>query len=69
MTSKSLALLLTDLGVVKTHSRPHVSDDNPFSKAHFKTSSLGSRERLLERSGIDPIIPTGEGESMNHHFR
>ena len=37
MTSKSLALLLADLGVVKTHSRPHVSDDNPFSEAHFKT--------------------------------
>jgi putative transposase len=37
MTSKSLALLLGDLGVVKTHSRPHVSDDNPFSEAHFKT--------------------------------
>lgn len=37
MTSKSLALLLADLGVVRTHSRPHVSDDNPFSEAHFKT--------------------------------
>ena len=37
MTSKSLALLLADLGVIKTHSRPHVSDDNPFSEAHFKT--------------------------------
>ena len=37
MTSKSLALLLADLGVVKTHSRPRVSDDNPFSEAHFKT--------------------------------
>ena len=37
MTSKSLALLLADLGVVKTHSRPHVSDDNLFSEAHFKT--------------------------------
>ena len=37
MTAKSLALFLADLGVVKTHSRPHVSDDNPFSEAHFKT--------------------------------
>jgi putative transposase len=37
MTSKSGALLLADLGVVKTHSRPHVSNDNPFSAAHFKT--------------------------------
>ena len=37
MTSKSVALLLSDLGVVKSHSRPHVSNDNPFSEAHFKT--------------------------------
>jgi putative transposase len=37
MTSKSVALLLADLGVTKTHSRPHVSDDNPYSEAHFKT--------------------------------
>ena len=32
MTSKPVALLLADLGVTKTHSRPHVSNDNPFSK-------------------------------------
>jgi putative transposase len=37
MTSKSVALLLADLGITKTHSRPHVSDDNPYSEAHFKT--------------------------------
>ena len=37
MTSKAVALLLADLGIVKTHSRPHVSDDNPYSEAHFKT--------------------------------
>ena len=37
MTSKSVALLLSDLGVDKTHSRPHVSDDNPYSEAQFKT--------------------------------
>src|SRR5262245_52102391 len=37
MTSKPVALLLADLGVTKTHSRPHVSDDNPFSESHFKT--------------------------------
>lgn len=37
MTSKSVALLLSDLGVVKTHSRPHVSNDNPYSEAQFKT--------------------------------
>jgi putative transposase len=37
MTSKPLALMLADLGVHKTHSRPHVSNDNPFSEAQFKT--------------------------------
>jgi putative transposase len=37
MTSKSVALLLSDLGVVKTHSRPYVSNDNPYSEAQFKT--------------------------------
>ena len=37
MTSKSVALLLSDLGVTKTHSRPHVSNDNPFSESSFKT--------------------------------
>jgi putative transposase len=39
MTSKSVALLLADLGVTKTHSRPHVSNDNPYS-TQFKTSSI-----------------------------
>jgi len=37
MKSKPVAFLLADLGVTKTHSRPYVSDDNPFSEAHFKT--------------------------------
>ena len=37
MTSKPVALLLADLGVTKTHGRPHVSNDNPFSEAQFKT--------------------------------
>jgi len=37
MTSKAVALLLADLGVTKTHSRPHVSNDNPYSEAQFKT--------------------------------
>ena len=37
MKSKPVALLLADLGVTRSHSRPHVSDDNPFSESHFKT--------------------------------
>lgn len=37
MTSKPVAFLLADLGITKTHSRPHTSNDNPFSEAQFKT--------------------------------
>ena len=37
MTSKPVALLMADLGITKTHSRPHVSDDNPYSESQFKT--------------------------------
>jgi len=37
MKSKGVANLLVDLGVIKTHSRPHVSNDNPYSEAQFKT--------------------------------
>ena len=49
MTSKSLALLLGDLGVTKTHSRPYTSTDNPFSEAHFKT--LKYRPAFPDRFG------------------
>jgi putative transposase len=37
MTSRPVALLLADLGIAKSHSRPHVSNDNPYSEASFKT--------------------------------
>jgi len=37
MRSKPVALLLADLSVTRSHSRPHVSDDNPYSEAQFKT--------------------------------
>jgi putative transposase len=37
MTAKPLALLMADLGIVKSHSRPHLSNDTPFSEAQFKT--------------------------------
>jgi putative transposase len=37
MTSKSVAQLLVDLDVARSHSRPHVSNDNPYSEAAFKT--------------------------------
>jgi transposase InsO family protein len=50
MTSKSVALLLADLGVTKTHSRPRVSNDNPFSESAFKT--LKDRPGFLSASYI-----------------
>lgn len=37
MTSKTVAQLLADLGVAQSHSRPHQSNDNPFSESNFKT--------------------------------
>ncbi len=49
MTSKPVAFLLGDLGVTKTHSRPHVSDDNPFSESQFKT--LKYRPEFPDRFG------------------
>lgn len=49
MTSKPVALLLSDLGVTKTHSRPYVSNDNPFSEAQFKTMKY--RPEFPERFG------------------
>lgn len=49
MTSKPVALLMADLGVTKTHSRPHVSNDNPFSESQFKT--LKYRPDFPERFG------------------
>ncbi len=49
MKSKPVALLLSDLGVTKTHSRPHTRDDNPYSEAQFKT--LKYRPDFPERFG------------------
>jgi putative transposase len=37
MIAKTMRELLVDLGVRKSHSRPHVCDDNPYSEAQFKT--------------------------------
>jgi putative transposase len=60
MTSKTVAQLLADLGVDKTHSRPRVSDDNPFSESQFKTlkywpgfpDRFGSPEHAREVSRV-----------------
>ena len=49
MIAKTVAILLADLGVAKSHSRPHVSNDNPYSEAQFKT--LKYRPDYPERFG------------------
>jgi putative transposase len=49
MTSKHVAFLLADLGVTKTHSRPYVSDDNPYSESQFRTMKY--RPDFPERFG------------------
>ncbi len=49
MKSKPVAFLLSDLGVTKSHSRPQISDDNPYSEAQFKT--LKYRPDFPERFG------------------
>lgn len=42
MTSKKVSQMLTDLGVTRSHSRPKVSNDNPYSEANFKTIKYSS---------------------------
>ena len=49
MRSKPVAFLLADLGVTTTHSRPYVSDDNPYSESHFRT--LKYRPEFPDRFG------------------
>ena len=57
MTSKPVTFLLADLGVVQSHSRPRVSNDNPYSEAQFKTLKYRpcSRPVHLDRSGAGAL--------------
>lgn len=71
MTSKTVAALLTDLGVTRSHSRPHVSNDNPYSEAWFKTlkyaplfpERFGSLQHA--RAFMDEFVQTYNHE--HHH--
>ena len=49
MIAKPVAFMLAELGVTKSHSRPHCSNDNPFSEAHFRT--LKYRPEFPDRFG------------------
>ena len=59
MSSKALALLLADLGVTKSHSRPHVCDDNPYSESQFKPSSTVQNSRLVSAPFSKPETSVG----------
>ena len=59
MASKPVALLLADLGVTKSYSRPHCSNDNPYSEAQFKTFEVppGLPRALRVRAGRARLLP------------
>jgi putative transposase len=61
MTARFVALLLADLGVMKTHNRPHVCDDNPYSEAQFRT--VQCRPDFPDRFGS---IEHARGASARH---
>ena len=61
MTSKPVAFLLADLGITKSLSRPYVSNDNPYSEAHFKTMKY--RPDFPERFGCSE-----DSRSFCHDF-
>ena len=71
MIAKSVALLLADLGGTQTHSRPHVSNDNPFSESQFKT--LKYHPQFPDRFGSLQDTRSFLGDfflwynSMHHH--
>lgn len=70
MSSKTLALKLADLGVTKSHSRPYVSDDNPFSESQFKTMKY--RPEFPDRFGsLEDARAHGQGffHWYNHEHR
>lgn len=70
MTSKTVSQLLADLGVLQSHSRPHVSNDNPYSEAQFKTLKYSPRFPKRFRSLIECRAFINEFfEHYNHHHR
>jgi putative transposase len=70
MKSKGVAQLLADLGVTKSHSRPRVSNDNPFSEAQFKTLKYrptfpGSFESLEDARSF--LVPFFDWYNNDHY--
>ena len=69
MTSRTVAQLLADLGVTGSHSRPHVSNDNPFSEAQFKTLKHTPRfpERFASLAHARAFVDTFFAHYNHHH--
>lgn len=71
MRSKPVTLLLEDLGITRTHSRPHVSNDNPFSESAFKTlkypPSFPARFASLEQARAFCVEFSGWYNQEHHH--
>lgn len=66
MTSKSVEFLLADLGITQSYSRPHVSNDNPYSKSQFKTFKYrpdfpGQRQIKPGSGGARPSVDATRG--------
>jgi transposase InsO family protein len=75
MKSKPVALLLADLGVMKTHSRPQVSNDNPFSEVQFETlkyclqfpERFGSPEERVHLARREDVVKLAQSEPGHAH--
>ena len=73
MRSKPAALLLADLSVTKTHSRPYTSNDNPYSESRFRTikyrPEFPDRFGCLRHSGIGMMTPAMVHHGLAHAVR
>ena len=70
MTSKTVSQLLADLGVLQSHSRPHQSNDNPYSEANFKTLKyFPSFPRRFAHIAAARSFCEGFFEHYNHEHR
>jgi hypothetical protein len=57
MKAKATAFLLADLGVTRSHNRPHTSNDNPFSESHL-CGRPRKRQVLRAFAEAPPFVPT-----------
>jgi putative transposase len=70
MTSKTVAQLLADLGVLQSHSRPHQSNDNPYSEAQFKTLKYSPRfPKRFANLAAARAFAERFFDHYNHHHR